>query len=217
MRQRAKPISLAGSDLNQVRHVCALFKSEEEEYSLLLPFIRDGFECGHKAIHVINPNQHDEHVKRLASCGIDHIAAQQAGQLVLRTNTDTYIRDGRFDPDRMLAVFEGLAGGDPARGFPLSRIVCRMDWAAGGSGHLENLLEFESRVNTLWSRCDDAVICTYHMSQFSGDAVIDILRTHPLVILGGTLQANPFFVPPEEFLPEFRARRVRDGARLAGA
>ena len=32
MRQHAKPISLAGSDLNEVRHVCALFNSDEEEY-----------------------------------------------------------------------------------------------------------------------------------------------------------------------------------------
>lgn len=27
-------------------------------------------------------------------------------------------------------------------------------------------------------------------------------RTHPMVLVGGTLQENPFFVPPEEFLEE---------------
>ncbi len=36
---------------------------------------------------------------------------------------------------------------------------------------------------------------------------MDILRTHPMVIVGGVLQANPFFVPPDEFLRELRARR----------
>ncbi len=35
---------------------------------------------------------------------------------------------------------------------------------------------------------------------------MDILRTHPMVILGGTLQRNPFFVPPDEFLRELRSR-----------
>ena len=36
--------------------------------------------------------------------------------------------------------------------------------------------------------------------------VLDILRTHPMVVIGGILQENPFFVPPEEFLRELRER-----------
>ena len=51
-------------------------------------------------------------------------------------------------------------------------------------------------------------ICTYHLGDFGGDAVINIMRTHPLVIIGGILQQNPFFVPPDEFLREFRQRRA---------
>ena len=84
-----------------------------------------------------------------------------------------------------------------------------MDWAAEGGSHIDNLVEFESRVNDVWRRHDDAVICTYHLAKFGGDTVIDIMRTHPMVIIGGILQENPFFVPPEQFLPEVRARRAR--------
>ena len=35
---------------------------------------------------------------------------------------------------------------------------------------------------------------------------MDVLRTHPLVIIGGFLHENPFYVPPDEFLRELRAR-----------
>jgi hypothetical protein len=35
------------------------------------------------------------------------------------------------------------------------------------------------------------------------------MRTHPMVIIGGILHENPFFVPPEQFLPEVRRRRAR--------
>jgi hypothetical protein len=35
---------------------------------------------------------------------------------------------------------------------------------------------------------------------------MDILRTHPMVVIAGVLQENPFFVPPDEFLRELRAR-----------
>lgn len=35
---------------------------------------------------------------------------------------------------------------------------------------------------------------------------MDIMRTHPMVVIGGLLQVNPFFVEPDEFLEELRAR-----------
>jgi hypothetical protein len=208
MKSDTAPISLAGSHLGETRHVCAFFNSDEEEYRVLLPFIKDGLECGDKAVHVLNPEQRQEHLQRLADAGIDAAAAQQSGQLELRVNTEVYLLDGRFDQDRMLQVFEQLASGNAPGGFPLSRICCRMDWAVEDRSHVDDVIEFESRVNEVWRHHDDAVICTYHLGQFGGAAVIDIMRTHPLVIIGGILQHNPFFVPPDEFLQEFRQRRA---------
>jgi MEDS: MEthanogen/methylotroph, DcmR Sensory domain len=215
MRTEAASISLAGSTLGDTRHVCAFFNSDDEEYRVLLPFIKDGFDRGDKAIHVVNPGQRHDHLQRLATVGVDTAAAEARGQFELRTNTDTYLRDGRFDQERMLAVFEQLASGNATYGFPLSRIVCRMDWVAEAQPAVDDVIEFESRVNDIWRRRDDAVICTYLLHQFSGDAVIDIMRTHPMVIIGGILHRNPFFVPPEQFVPEFRERRAKHARRAA--
>jgi hypothetical protein len=209
MKTVTAPIPFAGSQLDETRHVCAFFNNEDEEYRTLLPFIKDGFHCGHKAIHVVNPDQRQKHLQRLAEVGIDPVAAQQCGQLDLRINTDVYLPDGRFDPDRMIAVFERLASGNTAGRFPLSRICCRMDWAVEDRSHVDEVIEFESRVNEVWRSHDDAVICTYHLGKFSGDAVIDIMRTHPMVIIGGILHRNPFYIPPEQFVGEFRQRRAR--------
>jgi hypothetical protein len=39
MKKTVAPISLAGSQLGDVRHVCALFNSDDEEYRVLLPFV----------------------------------------------------------------------------------------------------------------------------------------------------------------------------------
>ena len=208
----ASSISLAGSTLGDTRHVCAFFSSVDEEYRVLLPFIKDGFACGDKAIHVINPDERHYHVQRLADVGLDAAAGETSGQLELRSNTETYLRDGQFDQDRMLDVFTQLAEGTTANGYARSRIVCRMDWAATGRSFVDNVIEFESRVNDVWRRRDDAVICSYHLEQFGGGAVIDIMRTHPMVIIGGILQRNPFFVPPKQFLPEFRDRRAEESA-----
>lgn len=207
MTNVASPISVAGSPLPPPRHVCAFFNNDEEHYRVLGPFIREGFDCGDKIVHVIDPERRTPHVERLLAAGIDVISAQRTGQLELRSNTDTYLRDGRFDQDRMLAAFEQMVTKNEAGPFPRSRIVCQMEWAADHRAYIDDVIEFESRVSDVWRRHQSAVICTYDVTRFGGGAVIDIIRTHPLVIMGGILQENPFHVPAEQFLREMRERR----------
>jgi MEDS: MEthanogen/methylotroph, DcmR Sensory domain len=208
MNHARNPIPFAGSQLSESRHVCAFFNSEEEEYRVLLPFIEDGLKAGQKAVHVVTPHQRDHHLQRLATAGIDVSTTQASGQLELRTTTETYLTNERFDQDRMLASFERLASGNAVGGFPFSRILCHMEWVKDLGSNVDDVVEFEARVNDVWQRHDDVVVCTYHLSHFGGDAVIDILRTHPMVIIGGILHQNPFFVPPQEFLAELRQRKT---------
>jgi len=207
VKKAPAPIPFAGSKLDGIRHVCAFFNSQDEEYRVLLPFIRDGLKSGQKAIHVVDPARHHPHLNYLISAGIDAAAAQSRGQLEIRTTTETYLRDGRFDQDRMLEAFESIASGSSDSPYPLSRIVCQMEWAHDHHDCMDDLVEFEARVNDIWQRHDDAVICVYDLATFRGDIVIDIMRTHPMVIIGGSLQHNPFFMPPREFLHELRRRR----------
>jgi hypothetical protein len=44
------------------------------------------------------------------------------------------------------------------------------------------------------------------LGRFGADIVMDILRTHPLVIIGETLHNNSFYLPPDEFLQELQQR-----------
>src|SRR3954447_7511771 len=140
---KAKTMSLAGSVLADTRHICAFFNNDEE-YRVLLPLIKEGFDNGDKAVHVVNPGDSPDHLHRLALAGIDTAAAEQTGQFELRTNTDTYLQDGRFDLHRMLDVFERLASGNAQHGFHRSRIVCRMDWAAESRLFVDSVIEFEA-------------------------------------------------------------------------
>jgi hypothetical protein len=54
------------------------------------------------------------------------------------------------------------------------------------------------------------------VARFGANVVMDILRTHPMVIIGGILQENPFFVPPDEFLRELRQRAGQNKSQESG-
>ena len=205
-----KQVRLAGSILDRSRHVCAFFHHKEEEYRVLLPFIKEGFDRGDRAFHMVDPRHRADHLRRLQEAGIPVAEAERKGQLEVRRWEDAQFRDGHFDQNRMLALLEEVFASGKAQGFPLTRLMANMEWALEDRPGLEDFLEFETRVNYLAPKYHDVLCCTYDLSRFGADVVVNILRTHPMVIIGGILQENPFFVPPDEFLCELRERARQD-------
>jgi hypothetical protein len=200
-------VRCAGNSLGQHRHICAFFNSVEEQHRVLRSFIKEGFERGDKAVHLVDPELREDHLRWLAEAGIDVEQAMGTGQLDLRRWQDAQLRGDRFDQDAMLALLEETFQSGAAAGYPLTRLIGQMEWALADKPGVDDLLEFETRVNYLMAKYDDPAICTYDLSKFSASVVMDIMRTHPVVIIGGLLQENPFFVPPDQFLLEIRERR----------
>ena len=213
MERVTAPVCLAGSQLGEARHVCAFFNSREDEYRVTLPFILDGLDSGDKMIHIVDPARRSDHLQRLTATGIDVASKQESGQLALLDWSQTFFVDGPFDLERQLALLDQALRGGREQGFPVSRYVAHAEWALQAGASVDLLLEFEARVNQMWPRYADTVICTYDLTRFDGDTVVDAFRTHPVVIIGGILQENPFFVQPDEFLREVRERRqLRTGS-----
>ena len=210
-----KQVRLAGSVLDRSRHVCAFFHHKEEEYRVLLPFIKEGFEEGDRAFHIVDPRHRAEHLRRLQDAGIDVAEAERKRQLEVRRWEDAQFRNGHFDQNRMLGFLEEALAGGKAQGFPLTRLMANMEWVLEERPGLEKFLEFETRVNYLTPKYDDILCCTYDLTRFGGNVIMDILRTHPMVIIGGILQENPFFVPPDAFLRELRERAGQNSTGVA--
>jgi MEDS: MEthanogen/methylotroph, DcmR Sensory domain len=213
METNGGSVRCAGGSLGQHRHICAFFNSVDEEHRVLRSFIKDGFDRGDKAFHLVDPDLWEEHIRRLGEAGIDVRQAIAIGQLEMRRWQDAQLRGDRFDQDAMLALLEQVLQSAAAAGYPLTRFVAHMEWALLDKPGVDDLLEFETRVNYVLPKYDDPVICTYDLSKFGAGVVMDIMRTHPVVIIGGVLQENPFFVPPDQFLLEIRERRRSAQAR----
>jgi hypothetical protein len=208
MDTRNDSTQLAGGTLGRHRHICAFFNTIDEEHRVLRSFFRDGFDRGEKAIHIVESENREEHLKGLAEAGIDVRVVIETGCLEVLPWTDMYVRDHRFDQDAMLATVESLIQSGAAAGYARTRLVGHhMDWLFTDKPAVNNLLEYEARLNGVLSKYDDPVICNYDLSKFGASVAMDIMRTHPLVIIGGLLRENPFFAPPDQFLEEMRQRR----------
>ena len=206
MDESTNTVRLPGAAARRFGHVCGFFHSQEEEYRVLLPLTKEGFERGEKVFHIVDPEHRPERMRRLEEVGISPTAARRPGQVEIRGWEDAHVRGGRFDQEAMLTLLEETLRGAKADGFGQTRLWANMEWALGEFPGVEDLVEYEIRVNYFLPRYDDLVVCAYDLAKFGAGVMMDVLRTHPLVIIGGFLQENPFFVMPDDLLAELRAR-----------
>jgi hypothetical protein len=201
------PIRLAGRTLTQKRHVCAFFNSREEQNRLLMPFFKEGIDRGEKILRIMDPRLRDEYLAAYSAGGIDVQKAEQNGQLEVKHWHDTYLQDGYFDGDSMIRLLEeGLE--ENRKKYGLTRAVGNMEWALEPAPGVNDIVEYEIKLNQVVAKYPDPLVCVYDLNRHSASVVMDILRTHPMVIVGGVLQENPLYVPPEELLEELRQRKV---------
>jgi hypothetical protein len=197
------------------RHICAFFTDMDEHYRVLQSFIRDGFDQGDKTFHLIDPQRREDHLGRLANAGIDVEEAIASGQFEVHPWEDGPLHGERFDQDTWLAEFEEVLQSGPASGYTKTRFLAQMEWALVDLPGTDDLIEFETRVNYVVPKYDDLVICAYDLSKFGAGTVMFALRTHPVVIIGGVLQENPFYVDPDQLLRELREQQSHVGAGIA--
>jgi hypothetical protein len=209
------PIRLAGRNLKNTRHVCAFFHSKEEQNKVLMPFFKEGLERGEKIFHIVDARHREEHLCACQTAGIDVEAAGKSGQLEVCVWEDAYLKDGYFDGDRMVRVLEDvLKRGHETHG--RNRLMGNMEWALETLPGVTDIIEYETKLNYVTPKYPDPIICVYDLNKHSGSVIMDVLRTHPMVIVGGVLQENPLYVPPDEMLAELKRRRAEKPSSESG-
>jgi hypothetical protein len=203
MTPNDRKVNLAGREIGCSCHACAFFHTDEQFYKVMLPFISEGFAAGDRAVHIVDPKKRDLHIKNLSAAGIDARRSESTRQLEVRKWEEAYLREGHFDQDAMLALIQEVLEEGRRHQFPMTRLVANMEWALEDRPGVKDIVEYESRLNYILPKYDDTVVCTYDLGKFRAATVMNILRTHPMVIVGEVMQENPFYTPPDQFLPEY--------------
>lgn len=188
---------LPGVTMEPGDHVCGFYRGDEERDAVLLPYLRAGLRAGDKVICVV-----DAADPAMLDAAIADEPRRAADQLALSASEDSYLREDHFSPDRMLEFWEegaaaALSGGE----YSFLRAVGEMTWALRDLPGVELLVSYESRLNRWLPRYPQVILCLYDLERFTdGEALIDILRTHPKVLMSGSVLDNPWYIEPDEFL-----------------
>jgi PAS domain S-box-containing protein len=204
------------SKLNQGDHICLIYENSAEQLAVVVPFIMDGLGRGERCLYVGDNGAIEEVLQALAAVGVDVVHERQRGALRLATNQDTYLRTGQFVPQTMIDLIRQAETEALADGFSGLRVTGEPTGAVGPEPGCSRLIEYEALLNHLPTNNKSVILCRYHPSCFGVPCIHDVLRTHPVAILGDQVCANAYYEAPEMVLSknqavttaEFEAKRV---------
>jgi KaiC/GvpD/RAD55 family RecA-like ATPase len=182
-------------------HLCIIYDTQEEQLAAALPYLRASLERGEKCLYIADENTAAAVLDALGKGGTDVDRYLRSGALTIASKEETYLEQGRFEPDWMIGFLtEATAEAGAARFSRVRTILAEMTWALGTSNGTAKLIEYESKLNQFFRDHDARGICQYHRTRFSPELLLGVIRTHPLVVYGGMVCKNPYYVPPDEFL-----------------
>jgi len=100
----------------------------------------------------------------------------------------------------MIDFWENLAEVDRARGrFGFARVVGEMSWLERVPPRREHVVRYESWADGFAAKFPHAVLCLYDLRRLGSGILLDLLRTHPKLLLGGLVLENPHHLSSDEF------------------
>ena len=205
----ARKVTVCGHRLHRSTHVCAFFDSAAQEAACVAPFFAEGLDQGEKVFAIREAAEVAPYVKRLGAAISRSFEPEIAtGQLRLRATEETYLAAPGFEADRMYEMLVHVLREAQAAGHPRVRTCGDMGWALTGLRDLSQLMEYEARVNRLTEEHECTFLCVYDLNKFGGRAIMDVLSTHPMVVMGDRVYENPYYMEPAEFLSRMFRREA---------
>ena len=181
-------------------NISSIYETKEEQFSVIIPFIKIGLERGEKCIYVVNDNTAQEVLDAMQTRGIDTNLALKSGSLSILNSKEYFTKKGSFEPDWMIQYLKETTDSIKSEGFNALRLTAEMTWFYNVDKGIDRLIEFESKTNLLFPEIDIVAICQYNRRNFPPEIILNVIRTHPIVFYCSLVCKNPYYVPPEELL-----------------
>jgi hypothetical protein len=188
-------LGVSGLEAEVGDHICGLYAGQFQRDQVVIPFLEAGLTAGDKCICVVDETDPANIFKKLG-----HNAATSTKQLEVIRAADLYLRSGRFCADEIIGAWKAAIADAMYDGrFNLVRAVetwSRRDVVPD----MHELLLLESEMNRYLPLYPQVVVCLYDIDRFGAGIIVNLLKTHPRMLVGGVLIENPYFLTPDELL-----------------
>lgn len=182
-------------------HLCAVCSDAGQRTGVAAQYLHDGLQKGECAIYAADAVAETAIVAALATRGVDVARERARGALFFPNAAATSLQPGganEFDAGKMLEIFRQKLGEARASGFAGCRFASEPTWAISRSNLVPSLIEFEALLDDFFPSQPACGLCVYDQRAWPAEAIVKILRTHPVAVIDDVVcRNNPFYEPPD--------------------
>lgn len=180
-------------------HLCCIYKNKDEQFSLLTKFMKIGLERNEKCLYVFDNRTKEEIIGEFKESDINLKEHLSSGQFEFVTKRESYLKDGYFEPDKMFNLLTEMKETALKEGYSGLRGTGEMTWFFSEAPGVEKLMEYESRLNEFLHNNKIFVLCQYNEKKFPPENLIDVIYTHPKIVIHDSIYKNHYYMPRDVF------------------
>jgi PAS domain S-box-containing protein len=184
------------ADIKPGDHLCCIYETEEELMAVIIPFLLKGIKEGEKIFYIVDLENDETLHGYLQKEGIDTEGLKSKGQLNIFTSH--YIIDRFSDRDGMISFVKSETEKALNEGYKALRVTGEITGVfqlLPGNG---SLIDDETGLNNFLPGTRCMAICQYDRRRFSPEVIMNVMNTHPFVIMKKEIYDNFYYIPPEK-------------------
>lgn len=184
-------------------HIACIYRNRTEQLAITVPFMLAGLKNDEKCVYIVDENTKKEIIQAFKTIfNVEEYL--DSNQLELLTREDAYLKDGFFDPDKMIELLKQTERRALKEGYKRLRVTGEMTWILTKLPGVERLIEYEAKSNYFFPGSKSLAICQYNEGKFRPEILLDVIHTHPKIIIYNSLCDNPHYLPPDEFFAQLK-------------
>jgi PAS domain S-box-containing protein len=176
-----RPSGIDGlGDMSWGTHFCLFYENKEDLLDFFIPFFKAGLEHQQFCLCVASePLIAEEAERAMRQAFPDFEQYLATGQIEITSHTDWYLKDGRFDEQRVLQDWidklnQALAKGFSGLRFAANILLEKRDW--------ESFAQYEGKVDENLRGLQIEGLCAYSLNRYSAANVLDVMRHHQFTL-----------------------------------
>lgn len=187
-------------------HMCLIYNDDQIRNEIIGQFLAKGVELGEQVCYFTDTLNDTDHASWIHHVGMDIKNDVCPANFNLLSAKEVYYPSGRFASNEMISRLCGCYDQAISTGFTGARGSGEMSWVLRDIPGADQLIEYEALINTVSDKHPITPICQYDTRLFDGATILNVLKVHPYMIVQGQIVHNPYFVTPDEYFREHRAK-----------